>query len=267
MNELTKISPLINVSTDKIAFSGLIAGSVGSFSVYPIDVIKTRMQNQNSNQNYKNGWDCWKKSYQQGGIKSFYKGSSLQILGVGPEKAIKLFAYNNIIKKNPDKLSSHIIGGLVAGTCQVIVTNPYEIIKINLQMNNKIDYKQFINVRKLYTGSSACFLRDIPFSGIYFPTYWYLKDKKKLNPFIAGTIAGAPAALLCTPADVVKTRMQTIRKFNQGEKIKIIPTVTQIYNNEGWVAFWKGSGWRVARSSPQFGVTLLVFEKINNKIL
>ena len=28
--------------------SGLVAGSVGSFVVFPIDVIKTRMQNQNS---------------------------------------------------------------------------------------------------------------------------------------------------------------------------------------------------------------------------
>jgi solute carrier family 25 aspartate/glutamate transporter 12/13 len=26
-------------------------------------------------------------------------------------------------------------------------------------------------------------------------------------------------------------------------------------------AFFKGGGWRVARSSPQFGITLLTFEK------
>ena len=27
----------------------------------------------------------------------------------------------------------------------------------------------------LYKGASACLLRDIPFSAIYFPSYWHLK--------------------------------------------------------------------------------------------
>jgi solute carrier family 25 aspartate/glutamate transporter 12/13 len=27
----------------------------------------------------------------------------------------------------------------------------------------------------LYRGASACLLRDIPFSAIYFPSYWHLK--------------------------------------------------------------------------------------------
>jgi len=128
-------------------------------------------------------------------------------------------------------------------------------------MNKKINYKELLNIKKMYTGASACFLRDIPFSGIYFPTYWFLKEEKQLNPFIAGTIAGAPAAFLCTPADVIKTRMQVIRNQNINS-VKLIPTINSIYQVEGFRAFWKGAGWRVLRSSPQFGVTLLVFEYI-----
>ena len=113
--------------------------------------------------------------------------------------------------------------------------------------------------KKIYTGASACFLRDIPFSGIYFPLYWHLKDNEKFNPFIAGTLAGGPAAFLCTPADVVKTRMQTFMKQDT-VRPSFLHVIKSIYVNEGFKSFWKGGGWRVIRSSPQFGITLFVFE-------
>ncbi len=59
-------------------------------------------------------------------------------------------------------------------------------------------------------------MRDIPFSGIYFPTYAALKTAfadengktSALNLLLAGSIAGIPAAALVTPADVIKTRLQ-----------------------------------------------------------
>lgn len=243
--------------------TGLVAGSVGALAVYPIDVVKTRMQNQtSSNKLYSNGFDCWRKLWNQGGIKSFYRGCIPQMIGVAPEKAIKLLAYSYVTSNNSNssnELKTHIAGGLLAGTCQVMVTSPYEMIKINLQMNNKINYKELFNIRKVYTGASACFLRDIPFSGIYFPLYWYLKEKENLNPFLAGTLAGAPAAFACTPADVIKTRMQTLIKQNLSNN-NLIQVAQSIYKNEGFAAFWKGGGWRVLRSSPQFGITLLVFE-------
>ena len=65
-------------------------------------------------------------------------------------------------------------------------------------------------------GSSACFLRDIPFSAIYFPAYAHMKtltaDKNGYNRpstlFISAFTAGVPAAALVTPADVIKTRLQ-----------------------------------------------------------
>ncbi len=246
--------------------NGLVSGSVGAFAVYPIDVIKTRMQNQNSQieKLYNSGFDCAKKLWNQGKHKLFYKGCLPQLIGIGPEKAVKLYVYNYYINNNQNSniLYNHIIGGLLAGTSQVIITCPYEVIKINLQMNQQITTKIF-NLSTLFKGSSACFLRDIPFSGIYFPLYWFFKEKKQYNPFIAGTIAGAPSALLCTPADVIKTRIQTINKTNTSNKI--INTAFTIYKNEGFSAFWKGGGWRVLRSSPQFGITMIVYDFLSNQ--
>ena len=42
--------------------------------------------------------------------------------------------------------------------------------------------------KNLYKGASACLLRDVPFSAIYFPTYNYLK-KNIDNYFIAASFA------------------------------------------------------------------------------
>ena len=64
-------------------------------------------------------------------------------------------------------------------------------------------------------------LRDVPFSAIYFTSYAHLKkdvfregeNGKKLSfveTLTAAGIAGMPAAYLTTPADVVKTRIQSV---------------------------------------------------------
>jgi solute carrier family 25 aspartate/glutamate transporter 12/13 len=248
------------LSNNNTIFNGLVSGSIGAFAVYPIDVIKTRMQNQNSQieKLYNSGFDCAKKLWNQGRHKLFYKGCLPQLVGIGPEKAVKLYVYNYYTSNNQNlNIYSHIIGGLLAGTSQVIITCPYEVIKINLQMNQPFS----INLSCLYKGASACFLRDIPFSGIYFPLYWFLKEKENHNPFLAGTLAAAPAALLCTPADVIKTRIQTINKtINNNNNNTFL-----IYKNEGFTAFWKGGGWRVLRSSPQLGITMIVYDFLSNK--
>lgn len=68
---------------------------VGSAAVYPIDLVKTRMQNQRTGSfigelMYRNSFDCFKKVIRHEGFFGLYRGLVPQILGVAPEKAIKL---------------------------------------------------------------------------------------------------------------------------------------------------------------------------------
>jgi solute carrier family 25 aspartate/glutamate transporter 12/13 len=109
---------------------GSLAGAFGAFMVYPIDLVKTRMQNQRSsgvgNVLYKNSLDCAKKVIKNEGFKGLYSGVLPQLVGVAPEKAIKLTVNDLVRGKLTDKdsgaikLPYEILAGGTAGACQVV---------------------------------------------------------------------------------------------------------------------------------------------------
>lgn len=122
----------------------------------------------------------------------------------------------------------------------------------------------------LYRGVSACLLRDVPFSMIYFPAYahakaYLAKDGKNEahTLLLAGALAGIPAASLVTPADVIKTRLQVAARKGEMTYDGIVDCAKKIWATEGPRAFWKGTMARVFRSSPQFGVTLFSYEMLS----
>lgn len=266
---------------------GSVAGAAGATVVYPIDLVKTRMQNQRTGSYigelmYRNSWDCASKVIRHEGLFGLYRGLLPQLVGVCPEKAIKL-TVNDFVR---DKLTSgkgeipawaEILAGGCAGGSQVMFTNPLEIVKIRLQVAGEIASAakvrawtviKDLGIRGLYKGSRACFLRDIPFSAIYFPTYAHCKlkfaDEMGHNGpgslLVSAMIAGVPAAYLVTPADVIKTRLQVAARQGQTTYSGVLDACRKIWKEEGGQAFWKGGPARVFRSAPQFGFTLLTYE-------
>ncbi|XP_030881037.1 calcium-binding mitochondrial carrier protein Aralar2 [Leptonychotes weddellii] len=166
---------LLQVAESAYRFGlGSIAGAVGATAVYPIDLVKTRMQNQRSTGSfvgelmYKNSFDCFKKVLRYEGFFGLYRGLLPQLLGVAPEKAIKLtvrpfwglLVNPSSVFSYQDCLARLLRGGeQKAGGSQVIFTNPLEIVKIRLQVAGEITTGPRV--------SALSVVRDLGFFGIY----------------------------------------------------------------------------------------------------
>ncbi|GLD74479.1 calcium-binding mitochondrial carrier protein Aralar2 isoform X1, partial [Lates japonicus] len=175
---------LIQVAESVYMFTlGSVAGAVGATAVYPIDLVKTRMQNQRSSGSlveelmYKNSFDCFKKVVRYEGFFGLYRGLVPQLLGVAPEKAIKLTVNDFVRGKTRQKdgtvpLPAEILAGGCAGGSQVIFTNLWRSGKICLQVAGEITTGPRVSAHVLLSRTQGwtvqgLFSADIPFSAIY----------------------------------------------------------------------------------------------------
>jgi len=243
--------------------------------------VKTRIQNQkplpDGSYPYRGMLDCYRKSVASGGFASLYRGLPAVIIGITPEKAIKL-AVNDLMC---EQFRLHlgvsnlpipylVVSGAVAGTCQVIATNPMEITKLRMQLSSKpmSEVVSEMGIRGLYKGVAATLSRDVPFSMIYFSMYGFLKqkcnDEKGYAPtwkvFLAGITSGMTAAVCSTPADVVKTRYQAVAEPGTEPYKGVIDTARRTYQEGGAKAFLRGAGPRAIVIGPLFGIALAVYE-------
>ncbi|XP_054826366.1 mitochondrial glutamate carrier 1 [Eublepharis macularius] len=205
--------------------NGGIAGLIGVTCVFPIDLAKTRLQNQQNGQRmYSSMSDCLIKTIRSEGYFGMYRGAAVNLTLVTPEKAIKLAAndfFRHHLSKDGKKLTllKEMLAGCGAGTCQVIVTTPMEMLKIQLQDAGRIAAQKKLmaaqaqlspstgagaaesvvearttamqitrellrnkGIAGLYKGLGATLLRDVPFSIVYFPLFANLNKLGQKNP-------------------------------------------------------------------------------------
>ncbi|KAL2093777.1 hypothetical protein ACEWY4_011089 [Coilia grayii] len=284
--------------------NGGIAGIVGVTCVFPIDLAKTRLQNQqNGSRLYTSMSDCLIKTIRSEGYFGMYRGAAVNLTLVTPEKAIKLAAndfFRHHLSKDGQKLTlpREMLAGCGAGTCQVVITTPMEMLKIQLQDAGRIAAQRKLmpetvapggpvevksptamqitrellrskGIAGLYKGLGATLLRDVPFSVIYFPLFANLNrlgNRGAEGPapfyvsFVSGCIAGSTAAVAVNPVDVIKTRLQSLSRGSQEDTYSgVTDCVSKILRNEGPSAFLKGAYCRALVIAPLFGIAQVVY--------
>ncbi|XP_075409274.1 mitochondrial glutamate carrier 2 [Tenrec ecaudatus] len=289
--------------------NGGVAGLVGVTCVFPIDLAKTRLQNQHGNDIYKGMVDCLLKTARAEGFLGMYRGAAVNLTLVTPEKAIKLAAndfFRHLLMKDGRQrnLKMEMLAGCGAGMCQVVVTCPMEMLKIQLQDAGRLavhpqgpastpassrsyttgsastgkrpsatrlawELLRTQGLAGLYKGLGATLLRDIPFSVIYFPLFACLNGlgldalsgkASFAHSFVSGCAAGSVAAIAVTPLDVLKTRIQTLKK-GLGEEVYsgLTDCARKLWIREGPAAFLKGAGCRALVIAPLFGIAQGVY--------
>lgn len=282
--------------------NGGIAGIIGVSVVFPLDLVKTRLQNQqigpNGERMYHSMLDCFRKTLRNEGYFGMYKGSGVNILLITPEKAIKLAAndfFRHHLSVGPGKplpVFREMLAGACAGFCQIIITTPMELLKIQMQdagriaAQAKLEGKSVPHISAtslsvelvrtkgifgLYKGTAATMLRDVSFSMVYFPLFARLNSlgpRKADNSgeavfwwsFLCGCAGGSLGALIVNPFDVMKTRLQAIKKA-EGEMsyLGISDAFVKILKYEGPKAFFKGGACRMIVIAPLFGIAQMVY--------
>jgi hypothetical protein len=207
---------------------------------------------------------------------------SANLSGILFEKGIKLalndYAREFFVERNngaPILLHQEILSGAAAGVGQIVATNPVEVIKINLQLQSDLPQHlrkspmgviRDLGLRGVFKGSMSTLARDIPFSVIFFPMVSNLRILFGVTPekqsvfanLMAGVVAGAFAAGLVTPADVVKTRIQEPQSRVAGQSF--LRTMRLIVKEEGYSTLYRGWIPRVCVIAPLFGIVTLAFE-------
>jgi len=79
----------------QLLLAGGLSGVAGWLCIYPIDVIKTRMQDAYSDgkYKYKNMWECAKVSYREEGAAVFSRGLNATILRAIPTNSVTFLIY------------------------------------------------------------------------------------------------------------------------------------------------------------------------------
>lgn len=274
--------------------AGAVAGISEILVMYPLDVVKTRMQLQVGGKiaasaaasvRYNGVIDCLSKIVKNEGFVRLYKGISSPILMEAPKRATK-FASNDFFSEyymkefNEKKLTQNIsvLSGASAGLLESFVVVPFELVKIRLQDVNS-NYKSPAECLKqivknegifaMYNGLEATMWRHGVWNAGYFGVIFQVrnllpkpngKNQSIRNDLIAGSIGGTVGSLLNTPFDVVKSRVQNtksnlgVKKYNWS-----LPSILIIYKEEGFKALYKGFLPKVLRLGPGGGILLVVF--------
>ena len=254
--------------------AGALAGTIVDLSLYPIDTIKTRLQ-ASSGFRRSGGFQGVYR-----GVGSALVGSApnaaLFFISYESIKASFQQRRDAAISAPPGAWGNwsepveHMIAASVGEVAACAIRVPTEVVKQRAQaLQSPSSLAAFRSIwalrkphgargsmgilgvwREMYRGWGITVFREVPFTVIQFPLWEVMKDWRRRTQGrdsisgwesgVFGSVAGAVAAGVTTPLDVLKTRMMLAK-----EKQAMVPLLVSILSESGPRAFFAGLGPRV----------------------
>lgn len=282
----------------------LVAGAVAGVSeitiLYPLDVVKTRFQQQTatSTLQYKSVMDCFKRIVSEEGVSRLYRGMLSPVIVEAPKRAMKFASQQEFSKvanrwnkdnPNSNQQITSVITGVCTGITEAMIVSSFELVKIRMQ--DRANFGLYSSTKdcakKILTqegpfaflrGLESAIWRNGSWNGAYFGMIHGIrthvplikmenqKTAETLRNFIAGTLGGTLATTVNTPFDVVKTRIQSFIPSAgvMPEYRWAVPGVLKIAREEGIRGLYRGYVPKVLRLGPGGGILLVVFDAVTS---
>ncbi|EGG23022.1 mitochondrial substrate carrier family protein [Cavenderia fasciculata] len=270
----------------KKGIAGTLSGIVEETAIYPIDLVKTRVQvHPNPNVGF---MSMMKEVYKAEGFKGMFRGLSSPLVASAMVSAIQFSTFeksnqeleeHRLFKDSPETLRYFVAGGS-AGILQSFIICPVDVIKSRMQISghghsgSTVDMAKSIyranGLKGFYTGFSATLLRDVPGLGIYFSTYESLKHVFNVHGhhdlsgggfikvLLAGGLAGSVYNASTHCFDIAKTLIQT--QTTEPKYKGTFDCLNQVVQKQGVKGLFKGFVPTVIRAIPSHGIALFVYE-------
>ncbi|KAL8969471.1 MAG: hypothetical protein Q9183_001979 [Haloplaca sp. 2 TL-2023] len=252
--------------------AGAFAGIAEHTLMYPFDLLKTRLQviNPSPGGLYTGLTNALSTISKAEGVGSLWRGISSVILGAGPAHAVYFATYEAVKHAMGGNMGNehHPLAAATSGACATIASdalmNPFDVIKQRMQVHGNEGLAAF------YVSYPTTLCMTVPFTALQFTAYESLS--KFMNPgkgydpvthCTSGALAGAFAAGLTTPLDVIKTLLQT-RGTARDAEIRsargIVRAASIIKQQHGYAGFFRGLRPRIITTMPSTAICWSSYE-------
>ncbi|XP_074589383.1 uncharacterized protein LOC141845222 [Curcuma longa] len=250
--------------------AGSVAGLVEHTAMFPVDTLKTRMQTGSPPcQPLLSLRQTLRTILAAEGTRGLYRGVGAMSLGAGPAHAVYFSVYElskkSLSSGNPNNPVVHAASGVLATIASDAVFTPMDTVKQRLQLKSS-PYKGFVDcvarvlreegIRAFFASYKTTVLMNAPYTAVHFATYEAAKrglmgispasvdDERLVVHATAGAAAGALAAAVTTPLDVVKTQLQCqgvcgCDRFSSSSTSEVIHAIVRRDGYMGLLRGWK----------------------------